>query len=289
MEGVAMTDWKSTPKIDAHIHILPDAVIAANQGVDDPYILAGGIDEYVHLMDENNITHAIVMPFNDPFLMSMEFSISAVHQNLMDFQKRYPTRFLLFADIDVRNSIEDTLTELSRVMASGAFSGIKIHPANTDMPLDCSYYDAVFSYAEVNRIPVEIHSYPKENAPEDVCSSQRLHQVLVKHPSLRVSVAHLGGFQFSDLYNENVWVNISAVLPDLVARFGVEEANRILRKFHIDRLIFASDYPGSRCLDFGGIYPRYFEILDKMDFTASELEKICTQNILRFLNIVSES
>ncbi len=282
-------DWRTVEKIDAHIHILPDAVIAANQGVDDPYVLAGGIDEYVRLMDEYKIEKAVIMPFNDPFLMSMEFTISAVHRNLMDFAARFPGRFLLFADVDVRNSAEETLAELRRVMATGAFSGIKLHPSNTGLPLDCSYFDDVFSYAEENGIPVEIHSYPKDNAPEDLCSPQRLHQVLLKHPDLRVSVAHLGGFQFSDLYNENVWVNISAILPDLVTRLGLAETNRILRQFGVQRLIFGSDYPGSRCLEFGQIYPTYFDILDQMDFSDAERKAICRDNILMFLKITMES
>lgn len=48
-------DWRTVEKIDAHIHILPDAVIAANQGVDAPYILARGVDECVLLMDKHKV------------------------------------------------------------------------------------------------------------------------------------------------------------------------------------------------------------------------------------------
>lgn len=278
-------DWRRIEKIDAHIHILPDTVIAANQGADDPYVLAGGIDECVRVMDKHNITKAVIMPFNDPFLMSMEFNIAAVHQNLMDFQKRYPDRFLLFADVDVRNSIEETLAELHRVMPSGAFAGIKVHPDNTNMPLDCPYFDAIYSYAEENHIPIEIHSYPRDNSPENVCSPSRLHGVLSKHPSLRVSVAHLGGVQFTDLFDENVWVNISAVLPDLVSRMGVGEANKALRRFGIDRLIFATDYPQAFGAVMENIYETYFDILNQMDFTEDEAEKIACGNIGKILNI----
>ncbi len=278
-------DWRTVEKIDAHIHILPDAVIAANQGVDDPYVLAGGIDECVQLMDKHNIGKAIIMPFNDPFLMSMEFNISAVHQNLMDFGKRYPGRFLLFADIDVRNSVEETLAELHRVMAFGAFAGIKIHPTNTEKPLDCPYFDAIYSYAEENNIPVEIHSYPRDNSAENVCSPSRLQTVLSKHPSLRVSVAHLGGVQFADLIGKNVWVNISAVLPDLVSRMGVSETNKVLRQFGIDRLIFATDYPQVCGVAMENIYETYFDILNQMDFTDDEIEQIAHGNIERFLGL----
>ncbi len=279
-----MADWKKVSKIDAHIHILPDDVIAANAGVEDSFVLAGGVEKYVRLMDENNIAKAIIMPLNDPFLMSMTFTVSDVHRNLMSFQKRYGDRFLLFADVDVRNSVEETLTELKRVMPSGAFAGIKIHPSNTGMEVDCAYFDTVFSYAEENGIPVEIHSYPTEKDNTDVCAPKRIVNVLRKHPTLRVSVAHLGGLQYADLIGKNVWVNISAVLPDLVDKLGMKEVNRILRKFGIDKLIFATDYPDSRSLGYSDIYPKYFEILNQMDFSDAEIEAVCRENILAFLN-----
>ncbi len=280
-----MVDWKRIPKIDAHIHILPDDVITANQGVDDPYVLAGGAEEYIRLMEEYNISKAVIMPFNDPFLMSMEFTISAVHENLLDFLTQHGDRFLIFADIDVRNAAEDTIAELRRVMATGLFSGIKIHPTNTGLPLDDDYFDALFAYAEQGGIPIEIHSYPEEDDREDACAPKRLHRVLEKYPDLRLSVAHMGGFQFAKLCGLNVWVNISAVLPDMVARFGVKESNAILRMFDVDKLIFATDYPCSRSIDYEAIYPQYFEILNSMDFSEEEATAICRDNILRFLKI----
>ncbi len=278
-----MSLWKSTPKIDAHIHILPDAVIAANQGVDDPFISAGGIEAYVRLMDQYNILKAVVMPFNDPFLMSMEFTVSAVHRNLSDFQTQYGDRFLPFADVDPRNTPEETIGELRRILPSGAFAGIKLHPTNADLPLDGDTCDAIFTFAEGAGIPVEVHSYPRENDPGDICAPGRLRQVLARHPNLRVSVAHLGGFQYDALFGLNIYVNFSCVLPELVNRLGIRGANQVLRKFGTDRLIFGTDYPDSRNLSFDNIYPEYFSILDQMDFSPEEVSAICRGNILRFL------
>ena len=33
-----MVDWKKIPKIDAHIHLMPKDVIAANRGNGDPFV-----------------------------------------------------------------------------------------------------------------------------------------------------------------------------------------------------------------------------------------------------------
>ncbi|MCR3600499.1 amidohydrolase, partial [Salmonella enterica subsp. enterica serovar Mbandaka] len=57
----------------------------------------------------------------------------------------------------------------------------------------------------------------------------------------------------------------------------------ILRSFGVDKLIFATDYPDSRCLKADEIYERYFEILGKMDFSQKEAEQICKHNALRMI------
>jgi len=54
---------------------------------------------------------------------------------------------------------------------------------------------------------------------------------------LRISVAHLGGFQYEELIGCPVYFNISAVLTDLANRCGIKKTNEILRKFDTKRLI----------------------------------------------------
>lgn len=51
----------------------------------------------------------------------------------------------------------------------------------------------------------------------------------------------------------------------------------------MDKLIFASDYPDSRCLKPNEIYDKYFEILEQMDFSQEEAEKICKYNTLKMI------
>ena len=109
--------------------------------------------------------------------------------------------------------------------------------------------------------------------------------MLNKYPRLKVSIAHLGGFQYEELYGLNGYFNISSILPDLVNRFGIEGANRVLRLIGVDKLVFATDYPDSRCLQPAEIYKTYFEMLDKMDFTQEEAEQICKYNALKMIGI----
>lgn len=280
-----MVNWKELPKIDAHIHLLPDDVIRANSEYGDPFVDYGGVGDYLNIMAENNIECAFVMPFNDPYMMSMDFTVGTVHSNMQQMASITPQRLYCFADIDIRKDITQTITELEKVLRQKEFIGIKLHATNTGYPIDGTYYDRIFRYASDNGVLVEIHSYPRDHLTDDVCSPSRIKKVLNKYPQLKVSIAHLGGFQYEELYGLNVYFNISSILPDLVNRFGIEGAYRVLRLIGVDKLVFATDYPDSRCLQPTEIYKTYFEMLGQMDFTREEAEQICKYNALKMIGI----
>lgn len=279
-----MVNWKEIPKIDAHIHLMPDDVISANSGYDDLFVDYGSVNDYLKIMETYHIERAFIMPFNDPYMLSMDFTVEAVHSNLYNMTKIAPSKFNCFADIDIKRDIHETIRELENALSKKEFIGIKLHSTNTGYPIDGEYYDKIFKYANDNDILVEIHSYPREHLLDDVCSPSRIKNVLNKYPNLKVSIAHLGGFQFEELYEMNVYFNISAILPDIVSRYGIKDANKILRLIGIDKLVFATDYPDSRCLKAPEIYEKYFELLNKMDFTQEEAENICKNNALKMIS-----
>ena len=278
-----MVDWKVIPKIDAHIHLTPNDVIEANLDCDG--IMNGSVHTYEAIMEENHIECAFIMPYNDPYMMSMDFTVEAVHRNMEQMISTKGNRFACFADIDIRNDIATTLCELDRVLKIEGFLGIKLHPTNAGYPIDGDYYDQIFKYASDNGILVEIHSYPREHLLDDVCSPTRIKRIAAKYPNLGLSIAHLGGFQYEELVGIKAYFNLSAILPDIVKRFGIEKSNVILRSFGVERLVFATDYPESRNLDASEIYDRYFDILGQMDFTKEEAEMICKDNAVKMLGL----
>ena len=85
-----MIDWKSIPKIDAHIHRPPPDVIENNRGNGDRFVEYGSVDDYLRLMDQYHIEAACVMPFNDPY-------------------------------IDIRNPVETTLELLEKALEQKKF------------------------------------------------------------------------------------------------------------------------------------------------------------------------
>jgi len=277
---MAFTNWKELKKIDAHIHILPDAVHKANPNSEDAWLCID-LHRYLHMMEELHIEKAIIMPINDPWLMSMEFTVEAVHKNLYEMKQRYPGKFYAFADIDTRNSSTDSVDAIRRAIQAYGLDGIKIHPNNTGVDLDSEYNQPIFDFAQEHNIPVAIHSYP--NSEGDRSAAYRIANVLEQYPNLTVIVSHMGAYQWEQLLPTRAYVDFSAILPDYVRTYGVHKTNEILRKFGTDRLIFATDYPDSRIIAPEVIYQTYFDILNQMDFTQEEAERIAYCNIEKIL------
>lgn len=275
-----MVDWKTIKKIDAHVHILPDAVHEASPDSEDVW-LHTDLNKFWEMMDTLRIGRAVIMPFNDPWLMSMEFTIDAVHKNLYEMKRRYPGKFYAFMDIDTRNTSAESVEAIRKAIEEYGLDGIKIHPNNTGVDLDSAYNQPIFAYAQAERIPVAIHSYP--NSENDRSAAYRIVNVMEQYPDLMVIVSHMGAYQWEQLLPTRCFVDISAILPDYVRTYGIAKTNEILRKFGAERLIFATDYPDSRILQPDEIYGSYFDILNQMDFTIEEAEKIAYGNISEIL------
>lgn len=276
-----MIDWGKLRKIDAHIHILPDAVHEANPDSDDVWVYAD-IHKYRDMMDQLGVEKAVIMPLNDPWLMSMEFTIEAVHKNLYAMKQCYPGKFYAFADVDTRNSPVESVKAIEQAVDKYALDGIKLHPNNTGVALDSDYNQPIFAFAQKHNIPVAIHCYP--NSDNDFCTADKIVRIMAQFPDLTVIVSHMGAYQWEQLLATTVYVDISAILPDYIRTYGIKKTNEILRQFGADRLIFATDYPDNRFLKPEEIYGSYFDVLNQMDFTLEEVEMIIYGNIERVLN-----
>lgn len=277
-----MVDWRTLKKVDAHIHILPDVVHEANPDSDDVWVYAD-LNRYHSMMDALNIEKAVIMPLNDPWLMSMEFTISDVHKNLYKMKQRYPGKFYAFADIDTRNVPAVSVEAICKAIDEYSLDGIKVHPNNTGVALDSEYNQAIFTFAQEHNVPVAIHSYP--DSADDPGAAMRIVKVLEQYPKLTVIISHMGACQWEQLLPTRAYLDISAILPDYVRTCGIRKTSEIMRKFGADRLIFASDYPDNRLLQPEEIYESYFDILGQMDFTQAEAEMIAYGNIEKILSV----
>jgi len=134
------------------------------------------------------------------------------------------------------------------------------------------------------KIPIVVHSYPSASDPMfDLSAPARIFRLLwavgldpEEWPPF--IIGHMGGVRFLEMIVGGGYVDISGMLLDICELYGVEFAERLLRRIGLDRVLFGTDYP---------IFPyeRYFEVLDRMDFTEGEIEQIAYKNAAKLLNL----
>lgn len=278
-------DWKKIKKIDAHIHILPpERLCLWKESPEDAWAHAD-IDEYLQIMDTYHVECALLMPANDGRLYYED--VDRTNKWLGEIQTQYPGKFYAFADILKEGAYfyEDTPYVLEHAVRECGLKGLKIHPSNLNLNADSLEMVPVLRKAAELHVPVAVHSYPCRVGFHDDCAPDRINKMIQIFPDVTFITAHMGGMKWQDAINGCGYVDISAVLPELVELYGIEQTNRILRRFGADRLIFATDYPDVRFAKTENIYKTYCDILNQMDFTEAEAEKIAYGNIAKIIGI----
>ncbi len=270
--------WKDIKKIDAHIHLLPSSKLEnLKQYEGHPYLKAS-VDIYLGIMDEYNISKAILMPMNDMY--TYLDNPDKTNEFFGELTERHGDKFLGFADI-VNNGayfIEESPLVLERAVKDHKLVGLKIHPNNLHMDADDLRLIPVLRKAAELKVPVVYHSNPCRTGFNDNCAPDKINKIIKVFPDIDIITAHLGGMKYMDAISGCTYVDISYILPVLVKLNGIEQTNRILRMFGSDRLIFGTDYPE-------GDVSQYCEILDQMDFTDEEMKQIAYKNIESVLGI----
>lgn len=266
--------WRTCKKFDAHVHVLPDertAQFLTNEGPDAPWSRCG-VEDYLRRMDRYHIEKALLLPVNDPYLYYQD--PDETNRFLGGLVKAHPDRFWAFADVTASGAyfIEQTPWILEDAVKEYGLSGLKLHPANLHMDADDLRLVPVLRKAVELGVPVMFHANPCRLGFHDNCAPDRINRMIQVFPDLDIITAHLGGMKWQDAVSGCTWADMSYILPKLAELYGIEQTNRILRAFGPDRLIFGTDFPE-------GDYDVYFDILDQMDFTEEEIEKIAWRNI----------
>lgn len=266
--------WRTCQKFDAHVHVLPDeraAQFLADRGPDAPWSCCG-VEDYLRRMDRYGIERALLLPANDQYQYYQD--PNETNRFLGELVKRHSDRFWAFADVTASGAyfIEQTPWILETAVKEYGLSGLKIHPTNLHMDADDLCLVPVLRKAAELGVPVMFHANPCRLGFHDNCAPDKINRMIQVFPDLDIITAHLGGMKWQDAVSGCTWVDMSYILPRLVELYGSEQTNRVLRAFGPDRLIFGTDFPD-------GEYDIYFDILDQMDFTEGEIDKIAWKNL----------
>ena len=274
-------DWRTIEKIDAHVHLLPKENLSWQQGA----WKQADADILTALMEKYKIRQAVALPINDPGTYYPD--CQKINRWLADLMNKSNGKLIAFADVHPAGGYFHEMAPwyLEQAVTEFGLKGLKLHPSNLGIPMDSLEMVPVIRKACDLHIPVMIHSYPWGGTSFDLCSPGRIHNMTRLFPDGTFIISHMGGCRWQDALEGKEYVDISNFLPELVRLYGIEGANRILREFGPERLIFATDYPQVFGVEPGNIYEIYFDILNQTDFTEEEAEKIAKGNILKILEM----
>lgn len=125
-------------------------------------------------------------------------------------------------------------------------------------------------------------AYPCD--PYELCSAERLAQVLTEYPRLRICVPHLGADEFEAYCrllenHSNLWLDTTMTLADYLPFDNTPD----LKTMPADRLIYGSDFPN---LPYA--WDREIQRIRHLKLNRQRLAKLLNQNAAEFYDINPE-
>ena len=276
--------WKEIPKIDAHAHLVTKDFREFFKDDKESCWPYSNKTYFKQIAKEYNIKKFILQPTNDTYM----YQETVTNNNWLASQvKQSNGLFLAFADIQNNGAyiLDVAPNHLEIAIKDNGLSGLKIHPNNLNIPFDDLRMVPVLRKAAELKIPVMVHSNPTMVGFHDDCAPDRINKMIQIFPDVTFIASHLGGMKWQDALSALTYVDISYILPKLYEIYGRDMTERILKSFGADRLIFGTDFPQVYKTKAEDVYERYCSILDEMNFSDEDMEKIAYKNICKILNI----
>lgn len=276
--------WKEIPKIDAHAHLVTKDFREFFKDDKESCWTYSNKSYFKQIAKEYNVKKFILQPTNDTYM----YQETLTDNNWLASQvKQSNGLFLAFADIQNNGAyiLDVAPNHLEIAIKDNDLSGLKIHPNNLNIPFDDLRMVPVLRKAAELKIPVMVHSNPTMVGFHDDCAPDRINKMIQIFPDVTFIASHLGGMKWQDALSALTYVDISYILPKLYEIYGRDMTERILKSFGADRLIFGTDFPQVYKTKAEDVYERYCSILDEMNFSNEDMEKIAYKNICKILNI----
>ncbi len=166
-------------------------------------------------------------------------------------------------------------------------SGVKLHCHVQCFDMLAAGMHEIYGLCQELDKPLIMHvgREPKSPAyscdPYELCSADKLEQVIKTYPGLRICVPHLGADEFKSyrrlLENyDNLWLDTTMILADYLPFDNIPN----LADMRADRIIFGSDFPN---LPYA--WDRELQRIGHLNLTRERLSKLLCQNAIEFYAI----
>ena len=241
-----------SPVIDFHTHAFPDALapraiaqLTINAAASGYTPMTDGTTAgLIDSMDRAGISRSVVCNIaTNPRQMEKvnEFALSLRnHPRLIPLGSVHP------------DASAESVKKALNTLKEGGIPGIKIHPDYMNTEIDASIFTPVFELCAQLGLLVVTHAGFDPVQPEHMhCTPDMVLRVMDRHPTLKLVVAHTGGFAcegetLQKLCGAPVWLDTSLSALRMVKHpeQGALCAE-ILRKHDPSRILFATDTPWS--------------------------------------------
>lgn len=273
--------------IDAHVHLFPDNLFAAiwqwfeNFGWPIRYRFTS--QAAIEFLLSRGVNHIVGLQYAHRPGVARELNgymakLCRAYQQLTGMASVYPGE--TGADQILIQAFDQGL------------SGVKLHCHVQCFDMLSPAMHVIYKLCAENQKPLIMHvgREPKSPAytcdPHELCSAERLEQVIKAYPDLRVCVPHLGADEFDsyrcllEIY-DNLWLDTTMTLADYLPFDNVPD----LAQMRADRLIYGSDFPN---LPYA--WDREIRKLCSLNLNSECLSKLLYKNAAEFyLNDFQES
>lgn len=272
-----------TKAVDAHVHVFPKKIFQAIQDWFDAY--AWKIRYRLHTRDifqfllDKGLSHIIALQY-----AHKKGIADALNTYLAEQIKPFKGKVSGMATVFPGEP--DAAKILKRGFASG-LSGVKLHAHVQCFDMTAPYMEEIYRSCRDWKKPLIMHVGREPKSPEyscdpnEICSAEKLEQVVSSFPALKVCVPHLG-FDETQQYRkllekyDNLWTDTTMVLCDY---FPLTEKINLAR-WRADRIMYGSDFP-----NIPYEWDRELKVLSKSKLSEDIIERILYRNAFDFLSI----
>ena len=235
------------------------------------------IDDYITQMDQQGIDKAVIVSYN----LTTAYGVCIVtNDNIADFVKKYPDRFIGFACIDV--PAPDAMDQLEYAITSLGLKGVKLVPPAQKFDISDKKYDALWKKMVDFNIPLWTHTSHLVSIVGAI--SKYGHPMLVdelasRHQDLTIIMGHMGVPWFWDAWgvvirHPNVYIDISTYC-DLYQYFPWDA----YVKCNVEhKVLFASDHPFEH-------WNKIVPAAQNLPISKGFKERIMYKNAMKLLNL----
>lgn len=235
------------------------------------------LEGYVTLMDKFNVNKAVIVAYDATTAYGF---VMATNQDVAEFVKIYPDRFIGFGCVDI--PAKNAMDQLEYAIRSLGLKGIKLVPPVQKFDYLDKKYDPIWRKMIDLNVPLWTHGGHQASFYGSVAKYG--HPLLIddlasRHKDLIIIIGHMGVPWMWDtwsvvLRHQNVYVDISAY-PNLYNWFPWDA---FVSEDLSHKILFASDYPLIH-------YSHIFKAFEKVQISESLKRAILHKNASKLLNL----